>query len=49
MLIYSDFTLAVISEYLNFSTQSYFIKIFKKHTGMTPAQYRRYYREEESW
>jgi YesN/AraC family two-component response regulator len=49
MLIYSDFTLAVISEYLNFSTQSYFIKIFKKHTGMTPAQYRKYYREEESW
>ena len=49
MLIYPDFTLAVISEYLNFSTQSYFIKIFKKHTGMTPAQYRRYYREEESW
>lgn len=49
MLIYSDYTLAAISQYLNFSTQSYFIKIFKKHIGMTPGQYRKFYRERESW
>jgi len=49
MLIYSDFTLAAISQYLCFSTQSYFIKIFKKYEGVTPAQYRKYYRENEKW
>ncbi len=49
MLIYSDYTLAVISEYLNFTTQSYFIIIFKKYIGMTPAEYRKRYRENESW
>ena len=33
MLTYSDYTAAQISEYLCFSTQSYFIKIFRKYTG----------------
>lgn len=41
MLTYSPYTTAEISEYLNFSTQSYFIKVFKKHVGVTPGQYRR--------
>lgn len=42
MLTYSDYTAAQISEYLCFSTQSYFIKIFKKYTGTTPAKYKKY-------
>lgn len=42
MLTYSDYTAAQISEYLCFSTQSYFIKIFKKYKGTTPAKYRKY-------
>lgn len=40
MLVNSDETLASISQYLYFSTQSYFIRIFRKYTGMTPGQYR---------
>lgn len=30
-----------ISEMLNFSNSHYFSTIFKKHTGMTPTQYKR--------
>ena len=41
MLTYSDYTAAQISEYLCFSTQSYFIKIFRKYTGTTPAKYKK--------
>lgn len=33
-------TLAEISEYLGFSSQSYFQNVFRRHTGMTPATYR---------
>lgn len=43
MLVNSDETLAAISQYLHFSTQSYFVRIFRKHTGMTPGQFRRSY------
>ena len=42
MLTYSDYTAAQISEYLCFSTQIYFIKIFRKYTGTTPAKYKKY-------
>lgn len=39
LLEYSDHSLLDISNYLAFSSQSYFIKVFKQHTGMTPQQY----------
>lgn len=38
-----DFTkdpVSTISSRLNFYDQTYFIKVFKKHTGMTPKQYK---------
>lgn len=40
MLRYTDSTSAEISTILNFSSQSHFIRTFKKHTGDTPKQYR---------
>lgn len=49
MLIYSEYTISEISEYLHFSTESYFIRIFRKYMETTPARYRKYYREQERW
>ena len=41
MLLYSDYSESDISEYLAFSSASYFIKIFKEKVGMTPKEYQR--------
>lgn len=41
LLRYTDKTLAEISSYLCFSSQSHFQNTFKKHCAITPAQYRR--------
>lgn len=40
MLRYSDYSYADISSILAFSSQSHFIRVFKKHEGCTPKQYR---------
>ena len=40
LLIYTDKTLSEISNYLCFSSQSYFQNLFKKYVGMTPMVYR---------
>lgn len=45
LLKFSDYSTAEISSYLNFSSQSYFIRVFKRHTGMTPMQFRAAYHE----
>ncbi len=41
MLKYSDYTATEISNYLAFNSHSHFIHVFKKHTGLTPKEYRK--------
>lgn len=43
MIQFSDSSTLEISNILNFSSQSYFIKVFKKYTGMTPNEYKKRY------
>lgn len=43
MLQFSDYSSLEISNYLCFSSQSYFIKKFKEQIGMTPKEYRAKY------
>lgn len=43
MLRYSDYTSMEISRILAFSDQSYFIRCFRKLTGIAPSEFRRRY------
>ena len=47
MLLYGERSLAEISAYLGYSSQSYFQNVFKKQLGMTPMQYRRQKRKAD--
>ena len=47
LLKYSDQPIIAISDYVGFQSQSYFGKIFKKYTGMTPAKFRTRYKFKE--
>lgn len=47
LLIYSEETLPGIAEYVNFPSQSYFGKVFKQKTQMTPKQYRELHKPVE--
>ena len=43
LLRYSDKTLTAISNYLGFSSQSHFSRVFKKYASCTPGEYREKY------
>ena len=40
LLRYSDKSLSLIADYLGFSSQSHFSRVFKKYSGSTPGEYR---------
>lgn len=47
LLTYSDSPIAKIGDYVGFPSQSYFGRIFKQHTGLTPKQYRNAHKPRE--
>ena len=49
LLIFSEYSTVEIANYLCFSSESYFINVFKKLTGLTPKRFRElYYRNKFS-
>lgn len=40
LLTYTDLAVAEISDRLHFENPSYFIRLFRQHTGLTPLRYR---------
>ena len=46
LLTYGDRSLAEISAYLGYSSQSYFQNVFKRQYGMTPMQYRKQHQHQ---
>lgn len=47
LLLYSEESISYIGEYVNFPSQSYFGRIFRKYKHMTPKQYRDRYKPAE--
>ena len=41
LLVYSDKTIGQVADALNFEDDSYFIRFFKRETGMTPSKYKK--------
>ena len=41
LLQYTRYTCSEIAEYLCFSTDSHFSRVFRQYAGMTPGEYRR--------
>lgn len=47
LLMYSEETISYIAEYVNFPSQSYMGRVFKKYKGMTPQRFRDKYKPRE--
>lgn len=48
LLLHTSMTIQDISDKLGFTTKNYFFTFFKKHTGMTPGQYRNLHKNTAS-
>lgn len=48
MLLHTDMTVTEISEKIGLSNQNYFFTLFKKHSGLTPTQFRTHNKEIDS-
>jgi AraC-like DNA-binding protein len=48
LLLYSNYDIAGIADFLNYSSQSYFTKVFRDAYGFTPRQYREKRHKQES-
>ncbi len=49
MLKYSEYSFSEIAQILAYRSQSHFTKVFKKHSGMTPGEYRRKHAQAGIW
>ena len=49
MLKYSEYSFNEIAQILAYRSQSHFAKVFKKHSGMTPGEYRNKYAQNGIW
>jgi AraC-like DNA-binding protein len=47
LLTYSEESISKISDYVNFPSQSYFGRVFRKYKNMTPREYRERYKPKE--
>lgn len=47
LLAYSEAPISEIGDYVNFPSQSYFGRVFRKYTGLTPRQYRTSHKPRE--
>ncbi|MEO6521903.1 MAG: AraC family transcriptional regulator, partial [Mucilaginibacter sp.] len=48
LLRYTDLSIAEISDKLHIETPSYFVRMFRKYTGMTPKEFRNNFHSEKT-
>lgn len=49
MLIHSGLNISQIAHRLNFDDPAYFSRFFKKHTGLTPGDYKKQFTDKVAW